>query len=519
MNPINSSSIRYQRLQDTRDQVDLESSSLQSLPLSVIERIANFSYAPADADSRISLKALSTYFRDLDLTPVRRRQWETLLAASVSGIIDIPSEMRHIERTYVHNPLNSTNQYTQYFRRLRSVFHHVHLWGNWMGPLDTTPADYALLQASLEDRQLEKCWREMKEQISKELWFFGYFYWMPGDEADAQTIRTFLEKGDVRRAILSVRCLALNNLALLSIPKEVTLFTNLKELILSHNQFLSLPTYSFVKRMSDPELPFVYNQVPAFPHLERLEIGSYNMLSASPFREVRALPSIKVFPRLTHISFDIQGLRSLASIEKRAEGSRPISNLTISLKGSKVYQYMMDKEYHPQGTYQINYDIIYRLKKYIPTSPLGQLYHQMLYTEATMIGLKELVELLPERDRNLLYYCIWKYSFPYSRRGSRPIDWGREHCFTDEHLFKRCIGLCIQEKFMQILHIDREWNFGVVNYVYQNIWEKFQRTDSFFDERWALENRFNNFARLADAMSTIGLNRIQPLTHYNHWIQ
>jgi hypothetical protein len=217
-----------------------------------------------------------------------------------------------------------------------------------------------------------------------------------------------------------------------------------------------------------------------------------------------------IFPNLTYISFDIQSLTSLASLEKRLgpDGTRSSMSLRISLKGSKVYEYMMDKLYHPAGTYSINYNIIHELKSYNPTSPLGHLYHTILYTETTMEELKGLVDLLDQGDGNLLYYCIWKHSIDDSKFHSQPLDWGRENCFTNEHLFRRCIGLSIQEKFVQILHGVAEGKAELLSHVYQSLWDQFEQEERLYNEEWILSNRFNNFARLADAMSRIQVNRI-----------
>jgi|GEM_PF-3608717 len=504
MTPLNGYSRGYEILEHTIDDTTTQKFPLSKLPTTLIERIAALAYGPNNAASFLSLKAVSKDFRDLDITPLRRRQWEILRAATVFGIIDIPSEMRHIEKMYVDKPVKRTDRYTEHFRRLQSVFNMLLPFTEWGKPVKTTPDDYIELQGDLEDRQLKECWPEIKRQISCQLGFFAGFYWIPKDDADAQTIRSFLGKDRVKQVILSVESLRLNNRGLISLPKELTLFTNLKELILSNNQFLSLPAHAFVKRMRDPALPFVYNEVPAFPHLQTLEIGSYNRLSASPFREVKAIPSIRFFPSLTHISFEIESLTSLASLEKRLgrDGTRTSRSLTISLKGSKVYEYMMDKLYHPAGTYEINYDIIHELKSYNPTSPLGHLYHTILYTETTMEGLKGLVYLLDEGDANCLYYSIWKYSIDDSKFHSQLLHWGRENCFTDEHLFRRCIGLSIKEKFMQIMALQQ------LSQVYQSLWDQFEQEERLYNEEWILSNRFNNYARLADAMSRIQLNRI-----------
>ncbi|MCX6990351.1 MAG: hypothetical protein NTX49_04725 [Chlamydiae bacterium] len=516
MNPINSYSLMYQKLKDTCDQVAPRRFPLHKLPISVIEQIADFSFAPTDAASLLSLKALSKDFRDLDLTFTRKRQWEALLTAPVFGIVDIPSEMRHIERTYVHNPLNSTNRYIQYFRRLTSVFRLLGARVDRGEPLKTSPADYISLQNSLENVQLQKCWPEMKEAISYSFGCSAIFYKVPHDDADAESIRSFLGKESIKRLILSVRSLRLTNRDLVSLPKEITLFSSLRQLVLSSNQFLSLPSHAFVKRIRDPVTPYVFNEVPAFPYLQRLHRCSYNIFSGSSFREVRAVPSLNVFPMLTQLVLGMQALTSLSSIEGieeiRQDGRTSRQRLLIHLIGSKVNEYMMDSGYR-LGFVGINYNTIYHLRSYTPISPLGQLYHTMLYTEAMMFELEGLVDLLPDGDKNLLYYSIWKHS-SHRWKSSKAIDWGRSHCFTDEHLFRKCIGLSILEKFMQIRHIDRDMTLGLVNRVYQNLWDQYRHRMPVFEQEWASQNIFKDFARLADSMSAIDVNSIKEINFY-----
>ncbi|MCX6990350.1 MAG: hypothetical protein NTX49_04720 [Chlamydiae bacterium] len=513
MTPINSSASRYRMTQ-----VVPEMPSAPSLPLTVIERIADLSFDRADAASRISLKGVSKDFRDLDITSIRRQQWEMLLAAPQSGIVDIAAEMRYIESTFVQNPLDSIDRYTHLFRRLMSVFHTLGVPMERGAVLKTSPADYRELQSSLQSQQLKLCWPEMKRKISIHLGCYRCFYRIPEGDADASTIRSFLEKDSVRKAILSVDNLQLDNLGLVSLPKEMLLFSNLKVLNLLGNQFLSLPTQSFIKRIVDPAIPYVFNQVPAFPRLETLAISSIDRFPSLPFRGVTAIPSMNVFPSLTYVKFDIPTLTTLSSIEwLRQDGRGAHEGLTISLTGSKVYEYMMDKEYRPIAGDEIIYSMIDHLRNYRPTSPLGQLYHTMLYTDATILDLQGLIDLLPEGDRNLIYLSIWKYSPIDSALEPNPINWGREHCFTDEHLLRKCIGLSIQEKFMQIQHRDRDRRLGLLNRVYQNLWDQYHHREPVFEEMWARQARFNNFARLADAMSTIDIGEIEYLVFDNHW--
>ena len=485
---------------------DTQASILPVLKEDVIRRIADFSFSPEDAASRVSLKAVSNHFRDLDISPIRRRQWELLLEQP-PGLVDIPSEMRYIEET---TPIGTPDRYTHLFRRLMSVFCSLGVPIKRGDILKATPSDYAALQDLLADRQLQLCWPEMKEKICTELGYSRCFYLVPSDDANASTIRTFLEKKDIKIAIASVQSLYLRIRNLISLPKEITLFSNLRTLFLESNQIISLPAHSFLKRVKDQSTPFVYNEVPAFPFLDMLVITALDRSHPFPRRGIHQLPPLSIFPSLTYINFDVSTLTSLASVEKGWFNRFREDPLEISLKGCKVYDYMMDSYYRPSELSNFKYNKIYHLRRYNPTSVMGKLYHTMLYTNATMQDLKKKVAQLPLTDKQLFFYCIWKYSSDPSKDGQDVFEWGERHCFADEHLFRKCIGLMIKEKLLQINYIDRHRLLGAIDQVYQNLWDQYEEfTGTRFEESWVENHKFNNFCRLADAMSAVQVHHIE----------
>ena len=213
------------------------------------------------------------------------------------------------------------------------------------------------------------------------------------------------------------------------------------------------------------------------------------------------MPSCTGFPHLSYMKFEIPSLTSLGSVGESAD---PL--LSISLAGCKVCEYMMDRPYLNTDDYEIDLSLINHLKSYIPTSGLGNLYHTMLYTDATIFDLQRRIQTLSDSDRNVLYYSIGKNS------SLTPIDadfitWGREHCFDDEHLFRKCIGLSIQEKFKQI----EVRNNQELHQVHQNLAQQFNHGDPIGNDQ------FNNFPRLADAMDHVQIPVIQEIVYDNYW--
>jgi len=377
--------------------------------------------------------------------------------------------------------------------------------------LKTTLADYAGLQSILLDHQLQLCWPQMKRAIAEKLGCSSCFYRAPPDDANPKTIRAFLQKSGIKKAILSVKYLEFTNPSLVSLPIEVTFFTNITALYLKSWRFISLPASIFLVRSRSRSMPFEFEQRPAFPHLESLFIISSVRDPAFRRRGVRAIPSLRSFPNLKYVEFNIPTLTSLSS----ARGILS-DELTISLLGSGVYDYMMDKDYRPYASSEILYNTISDLRSYQPRSLLALLYHKMLYTDATIAQLGEVVDLLPIQDRNLLYYSIWKHTPASPNEEEDTIGWGREHCFENEHIFRKAIGQSIQEKFRQI-ESSRDHSFLAL--VYRNLGDLFNpqlRANPFF-ETLVVSQRFDNFPRLADAMSTILVNKIADLDFENYW--
>ena len=71
---------------------------------------------------------------------------------------------------------------------------------------------------------------------------------------------------------------------------------------------------------------------------------------------------------------------------------------------------------------------------------------------------------------------------------------------------------------MQIQHRDRDRSQGLLSRVYHELWDQFIHRRAIFSERWAIKKTFNNFARLADAMSTIEVDDIEEIIYNNYWV-
>ena len=68
----------------------------------------------------------------------------------------------------------------------------------------------------------------------------------------------------------------------------------------------------------------------------------------------------------------------------------------------------------------------------------------------------------------------------------------------------------IKEKLLQINYIDRHRLLGAIDQVYQNLWDQYEEfTGTRFEESWVENHKFNNFCRLADAMSAVQVHHIE----------
>lgn len=337
-------------------------------------------------------------------------------------------------------------------------------------------------------------------------------------------IKTFLNDSANAGFFKNITELDLKNLGLKILPSEISKFTDLQLLHLSHNQIAQLPDLSALTQLR--VLDYSYNQLtqlPAVSALAQLKLLdlSYNQLTQLP--DLSGLAQLRVLD-LSHNQFtqlsDVSGLSQLKTLDlsdnqlAQLPDLRALDKLThLDLTSNQLFQLPDLRQLPPVRSLLLDSNPIMFLEKGIPDSfPEGcapfiqQLLSQHVYPPQSVWGqfyqdiitqnypeerIQAAFKILKTEDRHLIYEMVWMLS----GKPKGDPQWGEHLVFDNMLIFYRAVHKAILTKLERLPQEKKNAVFGEVY--------KLAGCPDEGDAQWGEHHALDNIPRLADALSLV----------------